>query len=679
MLEFTGWLSLGLGVGLVYGILALGIVLVYKGTKIVNFAHPFMGLVTAFFAWWMTHRAAFLPFEEGSRPRFAVAAVLALVIIGLNGLGLERAIFHRLRNTSRLTQLVATIAVGSGMLGLMVLLFQRGEQADETRRLPTLLTWSFDIGNVTVTPAYLQIFLVVPVVAAGLYLFFQKTKFGIGVRASAENPDAARLLGISADRVSQFTWVVGSLLAGLAALLIVPISSLDVSSLSTGFLVRALAAALVGGLASLPGAIAGGLVIGVVETMTKWQIQTPGLPEVAMFGVVLAFLVFRPGGIFGTAEDISDEAAFVPAVRRLPKRLRTHPVTPWFGRFWFLTVAAFLVAISQVVGSATNGILIRVVAFAIVGVSLTVLMGFSGQISLGHWALAGVGGFTTGNLLTNLEWPFLVAAPTVVLVGVAVSLLLGVPALRIRGLYLAIITLAFSLACEVYVFKGSFVSGSTSGITVDGPQLGPLDLDDISGRGLLPFALACLGASIWVVRNLADSRTGRAFFAARENERAASVLGVDLRVYRLLAFAVSGGIASLGGMIFALNQGLISNENFPTATSLVLVSMVVIGGLGSVEGAVLGAFVVFGLPELLHFANGWVVEIGTGVLLIVVILHAPAGLAGVVGTIKERMLTDLTAATDTTETTGTAGTAETAGATDRPAEPSDPDRVPAGT
>ncbi len=655
MTEFLGWSTLGLGIGLVYGVLALGIVLVYKGTKIINFAHPFMGLVTAFVAWWLTHRAGFMPFTAGSRPRFAIAAVLSLVIIGLNGLALERSIFHRLRHSSRLTQLVATIAVGSGLLGLMVLLFQRGDAANETRRLPTLLcdpnraaecAWTFEIGNVTITPAYVQIFLVVPAIAAGLFWFFQKTKFGVGVRASAENPDAARLLGISADRVSQFTWVTGSLLAGVAALLIVPISSLDVSSLSTGFLVRALAAALVGGLVSLPGAVVGGLIVGMVETMVKWQYETPGLPEIGMFAVVLGFLVFRPGGIFGTAEEAGDEAAFVPAVKPLTRYLREHAITPWFGRYWWFTIAAFLLAVSQVVGSATNGVLIRVTAFAIVGVSLTVLMGFSGQISLGHWALAGVGAFATGNLLTNLEWPFLLTVRAVVLIGVAVSLLLGVPALRIRGLYLAVITLAFSLACEVYLFKGSFISGSTSGITIDGPQLGPLDLDDIDGRGLFPFALACLAASMWVARNLASSRTGRAFYAARENERAATVLGIDLRVYRLIAFAVSGGIASLGGMVFALNQGLISNENFLTSTSLVLVSMVVIGGLGSVEGAVLGAFVVYGLPELLHFANGWIVEIGTGVLLIVVITRAPAGLAGVLGAAKVGLLRSLVQAAD---------------------------------
>ena len=646
MLELIGWTGIGIGVGLVYGILALGIVLVYKGTKIVNFAHPFMGLVTAYTAWWLTDRAPFLPFEAGTRPRFVVAAVLALALIALNGFALERTIFHKIRHTSRLTQLVATIAVGSGMLGLVVLLFQRGESANESRRLPTLLTTTVQLDTVTITPAYLQVYLAVPVVAGALFWFFARTRFGVAVRASAENPDAARLLGISADRVSQFTWVTGSLLAGLAALLIVPISSLDVASLSTGFLVRALAATLVGGIVSLPGALVGGLVVGVVETMVKWQLPTPGLPELALFAVVLGFLVLRPGGLFGTAEEIADDAAFVPAARPLPRRVRIHPITPWFGRYWYATLAAFLVALSQVVGSATNGILIRVIAFAIVGVSLTILMGFSGQISLGHWALAGVGAYATGNLLTVLEWPFLLAAPAVVLIGVAVSLALGVPALRIRGLYLAVVTLAFSLACEVYVFKGSFLSGSTAGITVDGPRLGFLDLDDIDGRGLLPFALACLGASMWVARNLAESRTGRAFFAARENERAATVLGIDLRAYRLVAFGISGGIAALGGMVFSLNQGLISAESFHTSTSLVLVSMVVIGGLGSVPGAVLGAFVIFGLPELLHFANGWVVEIGTGILLIIVITRAPSGISGVIDLLRRRLLEDLVDAAD---------------------------------
>lgn len=657
MIEFIGWLVLGISVGLVYGILALGIVLVFKGTKVINFSHPFMGLVTAYVAWWLTSKAGFLPFDKGSTARFLLAGTLALALTALNGLGLERSVFHRLRNSSRLTQLVATIAVGSGQLGLVIFLFERNPSAGETRTLPTVLDLAFSIGNVRVTPAYVQIFLVVPAIAAGLYWFFQKTRFGVGVRAAAENPDAARLLGISADRVSQFTWVTGAVLAGVAALLIVPISSLDSTTLSTGFLVRALAAALVGGLVSLPGAIVGGLIVGVTQTMTTWQSGTPGLPETLMFALVLVVLIVRPGGLFGQREETTDSAAFVPALRDLPLRLRAHELTPWVGRYWFLTAALFVLGLGQVVGGATNGILVTVIAYALVGVSLTVLMGFSGQISLGHWGLAGVGSFATANYLGRLDLPFVAVVPLVMVTGMVVALLIGLPALRIRGLYLAIVTLAFSAACELYVFKTGLVAGgSSAGLTVDGPKLGPLDLDAIDGRGLLTFSVAVLAFAIWVARNLTITRTGRGFFALRENERAAAVLGIDSTRYRLLAFAVSGGIAALGGMIYALQLGTITSADFTTSTSLVLVSMVVIGGLGSVEGSVLGALAVFGLPELLHFANGWIVEIGTGVLLLVVILRAPAGLAGLLGFLKRELVDDLVTLAESERRPAAAGT-----------------------
>lgn len=647
MVELAGWLTLGVGIGLVYGILALGIVLVFKGAKIINFAHPFMGLFTAFTAWWLTSRAAFLPFAQDTRPRFLVAAVLALALTALNGYGLERSIFHRISGSSRLTQLVATIAVGSGMVGIVTLLFNRNaDAANVSRTLPTVLRWHFNIDYITVTPAYIQIFLTVPVVAGALYLFFQRTKFGVAVRGAAENPDAARLLGISADRVSQFTWVLGSVLAGLAALLIVPISALDIGSLSSGFLVRALAAALVGGLVSLPGAIVGGLIVGVTETMVVWKSDTSGMPEVVMFGVVVAFLIFRPGGIFGKPEETADQAAFVPSLRDLPARLRLHPVTPWIGRYWYVTAAGFAIALSRVVGGATNFILISVMAYAIVGVALTVLMGYSGQISLGHWGLAGVGAFTAGNALTEWNLPFVLVVPLVIVVGMLVSLLIGLPALRIRGLYLAVVTLAFHLACEVFFFTQPSISGSTAGINVDGPIIGPVDMDAIDGQGLFLFAVLALAFSMWVARNLAGTRTGRGFFALRENERAAAVLGIHLTTYRLLAFAVSGGIAALGGLVFAINEGTIDAVRFPTATSLLLISMVVIGGLGSVDGAVLGAFLLFGLPRLVHFQNGWIVPIGTGILLIMVITRAPGGLAGLLGFARKGMVTEIVSLAD---------------------------------
>jgi branched-subunit amino acid ABC-type transport system permease component len=261
MARFLGYLTIGVIEGLLYGLLALGIVLIYKGSRILNFAQTSFGLVAAFLAWWFAYKAP-LPFDAGSRPRYALAVVLSLAAVGLNGFAVEHGIIRRLRTSPRLVLLVTTLAVSAGNAGLVVLLFNRNkQQQSEARMLPSFLNVSFTVGTKFVKGADVEILLVVPIICALLALFFTRTRFGVAVRAVADNRDAARLLGVPASRVSVFTWVVGSLLAGLAGLMITSHrGSLDVASLSTGFLVTGLIAALVGGLTSLPGAVVGGLV-----------------------------------------------------------------------------------------------------------------------------------------------------------------------------------------------------------------------------------------------------------------------------------------------------------------------------------------------------------------------------------------------------------------------------------
>src|SRR5687768_609417 len=219
MNQLVAYVAIGVSAGLVYGLLALGIVLIYKGSRTLNFAHPYFGLLCAFVCWWLTARASFLPFDAGTRPRFVVAAVLSLVLIGLNGLVLEHQVIRRLRNAPRLVVLVATIALAQGSLGLVQLLFERNQEAQTLRTLPTVLHASFQMGTKVVTGAELQVLLVTPIICVAAVLFFTRTKFGVAVRAAAENGEAARLLGISAGRVSAFTWVAGSVLAGIAGIL----------------------------------------------------------------------------------------------------------------------------------------------------------------------------------------------------------------------------------------------------------------------------------------------------------------------------------------------------------------------------------------------------------------------------------------------------------------------------
>ena len=648
MTLFLSYLAIGVTEGLVYALLALGMVLIYKGSRTINFAHPYFGLITAFVCWWLTAKASFfpfslMPFRAGTTPRFLLAVVLSLAFIGLYGYGIEHGIMRRLRRAPRLVTLVATIAIGQGALGLVTIVFNRTPDQQATARvIPSIIHTHFIIGRRVITGDDITVLIVTAIVCAVAAYFFIRTKFGVAVRAAAENGDAARLLGISADRVAAFVWIAGSVLAGVAGILVSEVKGggVDITTLSLGFLVRGLTAALIGGLTSLPGAVLGGLIVGITQNMLVWKFPSPsqqGLPELALFIFVVVVLFFRPGGLLGQREDTEDKVGFVPVLRELPARLRGSAAAKAYRVVASIIVVA-VIASGFRTSAATAGLLTRMVAVAIVGVGLTVLMGFSGQISLGHWALAGVGGFATANFVTRLHIPYLIAIVLAIGFGMLVSLAIGLPALRIRGLYLAIVTLGFNLACQVYLFKQEFLGGSSAGRDLQPPKLGPLDLGNANNRPLLLFAILCLGLALLVARNLSTTRTGRGFFALRENEKAAATLGVRLIRYRLMAFAVSGGIAALGGAVYASSLGHVRAVDYQAPDSLVLIAIVMVGGLSSPWGAVFGALVIRGIPDLVKFNNAWIVPIGSGVLLIIVIVRARVGIAGFFAYIRERVV-----------------------------------------
>ena len=677
MSSLFSYTEIGVANGLVYGLLALGLVLVYKGSRTLNLAHPYFGLVCAFNCWWLTSKASFfpftlMPFRANSTGRFIVAAILSLAIAGLNGYAIEHGVIRKLRSSPRLVVLVATIALAQGAVGGVAVLYLRTKTQGETfRRLPSILPQSvrFHLGTRTVTPADIQVLILAPVICGALALFFTKTKFGVAIRAAAENREAATLLGISAERVSVFTWVVGALLAGIAGILITEVrGSLDVGTLSTGFLVRGLAAALVGGLTSLPGAMVGGLIVGVAESLIPYLLHAQrGGPEAVLFVLVLAILLFRPRGLFGQADATEDKVAFVPTIRELPAVLRRTQAAQGVRIVQAVLVGALLL-VPLVTGSKTTGILVLVLIYAIVAVSLTVLMGYAGQISLGHWGLVGVGAFTMGSLVTRVHLPYLVALVLTVAIGMGISLLIGLPALRIKGLYLAVATLSFNLAAEFLFFRSKLAGGS-AGVSLKPQRIGFIKLGAPSNRPIFYFAVVLLGVSIVVARNLAQSRTGRGFFSLRENEKAASTLGVSLTRYKLIAFAVSGGIAALAGVVRVSYLGIAQSAQFPTEVSLTLVALVMIGGIGSLSGSIFGAFLVFGLPNLVHFSNGYIVPIGTGTLLLVVIIRFQGGVAGVLQSMRASVIGGLN------ELAGDTPRDTPSGPPSDPTRPADPSQV----
>jgi ABC-type branched-subunit amino acid transport system permease subunit len=646
MRAFVSFLVVGLSVGLIYTLLALGMVLIYKGTRILNFAHPYFGLLAAMLTWWMTSRASFppfswIPFELDSRPRFILCAVIALAIVALNGWSIEHNLIRRMRRAPRVVLLVLTIALAQGTVGFVALLFFRTEeQATTFKRLPSLFRFTTQVGGVPITGEHFLVLIVTVVIGVVATWFFTRTKFGVAIRAAAENPDAARLLGISADRVSSFVWIVGSVLAGIAGILIILIiGTLDINTLGAGFLVRGLAAVLVGGLTSIPGALAGGMSVGIIEWLIKWQWpDRPGPPETVLFIVVILILLIR--GFLRKLEQAEDHVAFVPTIKALPSRLRNSSAAKGV-KFMAVIPIAILVLISLTSGSYTNGVLVVMTVYAIVGVSLIVLTGYTGQISLGHWGLAGVGAFGLANFHTRLGLPYGVSLLLVIPLGMLVSLIIGLPALRIRGLYLAITTLAFNLAVEVFVFNLAIVGGTSAGIHLNAPQVGPIDFGDPSYRPLFFFGLFLLGLCVLVARNLARTRTGRSFYALRENEKAASTFGVALTRYKLLAFALSGGMAALAGGLFATYLEFAEATTWTTAQSFILVSMVMIGGLGSLWGPLFGSFLLIAVPRLARFENPWIVPIATGILLLIVIVRFRGGIAGLILAARDRVVEGL--------------------------------------
>lgn len=663
--DFFAFLVLGIIRGMVYAVIALGINLVYKGSRTLNLAQPFLGLFAAFVAWyltgfggiagapatvipgidngpvfirWIRYPLGLFLFDLGSRPRFIIAAVVALLVAMRIGMRIEHDLMRRLERAPRLVRMVATLAIAQGLLGLSILLFERTrEQSSQLKQLPVLLpeSFSFGVGPLPVTAADVQVLIVVPLLAVGAAVFFKRSKFGVAIRATAENKEAAQILGIPAGKVSTFTWTAAGFLAGIGAILIATQQqSLDSGSLGIGLLVRALAASLVGGLTSLPGAFVGGIVVGVTEFLIRGFTNTGGLAEIAFFGLVILVLVFRPGGIFGQRVRDSVEAALVPAIRDLPAKLRRHPVSDRF-RWTAVAVGIMLAsAISLATGSTTNFILTRVLEYGIVGIALTVLIGYAGQISLGHWALVGIGAFAAGNLYDFGPVPFVLMVPLAVGIGMLVSLVIGLPALRIRGPYLAVVTLAFAVAANELIFTWGAVARGSAGITITAPDWGWLDLDSGSNQPIFFLAFASFLLCAWVAHNFKHSRTGRGFFSLRENEKAAATFGVQLTRYRLLAFMLSGGMAALAGVIFGLRGGQVAARDFEPLTSLLLVAMVIIGGLGSITGALLGAFLMFGFPSLLQNALGgadwvaWVVSFVSAIALIVAIVWLRGGLAG---------------------------------------------------
>lgn len=620
-LSVAGWeigaetLVIGALAGLVYAVLGAGLVLVYRATRVINFSYGEIGAFGAAIL-------AKLVLDHGWN--FFLALALVLVVGGATGAVVELAVVRRLFRAPRLILLVATIGVAQLLFVLQLLL----PGVDRAARYPTPLNQALKVGSLVLGSEHFMVVAFVPVVIVALAWLLTRTRYGLAIRASAENAERAELVGISTKRVSTMVWVLAGVLATLTAVLVNPlrgtIVGLPSQALGAGLLLRALTAGLAGGLVSLPRTLVGGLLVGTVEAVIFANVSTPGIADAVLFVAVLVMVLAQRKGV---ATDEGGSWSLTPRVKAVPEAIAN---LWWIRRMNLLSAAATIAiaALLPVVFSASSQVFLftRVLLYGIAALSVTVLIGWAGQLSLGQMAFAGLGAFVAGALVDR-GMPFGFAVAYAVVAGGVAALLVGFPALRVRGLYLAVTTLAFAVAARSWVFTHDlFLGGNTVVFLPRGEWVG---IDFASPRAYYYLCLTALVACVVMLSRLRVSGIGRSIIAVRDNATAAASFTLSPAMAKLTAFALAGALASLAGALLGSLRLQFGAEAFPPEESLRIVAMTVIGGLGSVGGAILGAIYVIGLPAL--FNNNPTVSLATsGIGLLVLLLYLPGGLAQVV-------------------------------------------------
>ena len=608
----------------------------------VNFAHAAMGAYVAFAYFEFRHRGDLvlpvlgLPARINlvPTPTLATSLVFALVLAMVVGLTIYLLVFRPLRTAPPLARVVASLGVYLYLQEIIRLRFPTAG-ATAVTRMPVLPEDTVRVLGTGVSANRLLLAGIVVVVTALLVVVFHRTRFGLVTRAAADNEKAAVLAGISPDRVAAFNWMLASVLAGFAVILIEPIAGLD-PAMTSLLVVPALAAALLGGLSSFVITAAAGLAIGMIQSLvlgyavrpdTTWipgWIPTTGIQQAIPVLVVVAVLA-RRGDALPTRASVHED--------RLPSSPEPRRVALW------TTVLGGAAAIGLfTLGAAGRQALIASLIAGILSLSIVVVTGYVGQISLAQLAFAGVAGFSA-IALADRGWPF----PLVLLAGVALATAVGVmvalPATRVRGMSLAVATMAAAVAIEALVLGSSALSGGIGGRSAPRPHLFGIDVG-ISARGSANFrpafglvALVCLVAAAVAVANLRRGRTGLRWLAVRANERAAAAAGIDVARVKLGAFALSSALAGLAGVLMAFSTSTLSTNSFLVIGALVAVAMTYLAGISSVSGAILaGVMAQAGLLTYLTGGTGGTADqyafVVSGVALVVVAILAPEGLTG---------------------------------------------------
>jgi branched-chain amino acid transport system permease protein len=576
VLNFVTFVIIGLATGAIYSIAATGLVLTFTTSRIFNLAHGAVGMFLAF---------VYYQLRIGWRLPEAISLPLVVLVAGpLFGVALNVTMMQRLTRTSVAIRLTGTLALLVLLDGLAVLIWGNGY-----RTFPGIASDNtFAVANVRISYNQLTTIVLALAIAGLLWAFLRRTRLGTAMRAVVDDSQLAELTAISPMRIQSVSWAIGCSLAGLAAILITPSVSLDIPVLSL-LVVSAFAAAVIGGLASVGLTYVGGLALGIGGSLlTLYLPQSnqflqgipPSLPFIILF---LALSVMR--------QERQALARVTGAVISRPARVPS--ILGWSA---VLVVAAAVIAPHL---SAFSALIIATgLVYASILLSMVLLTGMAGQVSLCQFSFVGIGAVTLAHLSHYM--PYALAALCATGVTALAGTLIALPALRLRGLYIALATFAFAVMCDNLVFSNSDLLGTAGeAITAPAPSILGLTLTSQRGFVLAGAVLASLfAAGIQFARR---GKFGRALSAMRDSPVAATALGLRLVRTKLLVFGISAGMAGLAGCLFAGLLGQVGGSQFSYMMSLTALLILAIQGTTSVPGAVLGgafyAIVYLLLPD----------------------------------------------------------------------------------
>ncbi|MFT4287963.1 ABC transporter permease [Nocardioides sp.] len=637
--DYLLYLVLGLGAGAAYAFLGIGLVLNYRISGVLNLAIGAVAMYSTYVYALLRAQGSYLnpvfgtpPLIELGKPMgFLPAAAVAIATGAVLGLVLYAVVFRPLANALPISRLVASIGV---MVFLQALV---GLRAGSTFVIvqPIFPSTTFGMAGVRVPLDRLYMAGAAVVLLLVLTALYRLTRFGLASEALAESTQGAQIVGISPRGVPAVNWAISGVVAAIGGIMISPLIPLSPSAYSL-LTIPALAAALAGRLTSMAITVAAAFALGMCESLVSFLPSKEWFPgqlgsqvgNALPVILIVLILVMRSETMPGRGHILG---ASLPVAHR-PERM-------WSGVLIGGGVAA---ASLFLLHGSLRGAVITTMTLAILALSMVVVTGYLGQLSLAQLSLSGVAAFSLVTFTSEWSWPFPVALAAAVVVAAVVGVAIGLPALRVRGLELGVVTLAAGVALSSVWFRNPGFTGGGSAIAP--PEIFGLDLS-IRGAGYprVAFGLTVLFfllAACLLVAHLRRSRFGSEMLAIRANERAASALGIDVARVKILAFAVSSSLAGLAGALIAYQGMIVVPEKYDIFLGLAAFAVAFLAGITNISGAVLaGVLGPLGVGAVLldrYLHLGSYFDVLVGAALVVMAINHPAGITGDVYSIRDR-------------------------------------------